>query len=186
MACLPQRLYLLQYPLRPVKSPYGAATGKDPAIRIKPKQDMVEMQYQINTASETYDDSRGRELAEATVVEGKVDQSNTMFPSGQMDVHTLKSSKVPMRTHYVAGAWKNNALHLTPLKVRLAIQEWLHALVVRDQSALLSPTRRSLIFTRLLSLNTLLPAVLCRNGADTAIGFKNHRQCCSSSLASTI
>jgi hypothetical protein len=35
-------------------------------------------------------------------------QARKMFPSGVMDKQVLRSSKVPMRTHYVIGVYREN------------------------------------------------------------------------------
>lgn len=68
------------------------------------------MKYSLNTASDTYDEFRGQELAASTQGDEDGPTADGMFPSGQMDTVTLHSTKAAMRTHYVAGVWKETGL----------------------------------------------------------------------------
>jgi DNA-directed RNA polymerase-3 subunit RPC5 len=119
---LADRLYLLQYPLRPVCRPYVNGTGGAPAVKVKPEQDKLEMVFDLKTDAETYDDEMGKQLSDLTLTEDGPNSKVPMYPSGQMDTQVLRSSKVPMRTHYLAGIFREDGLHLTPLKAILQLR----------------------------------------------------------------
>ena len=92
-------------------------------MKIKPEQDKLEMTYALNTGASTYDQQQGKELADATLPPDNPSSSKLpMYPSGVMDSQVLRSSKVPMRTHYVAGMFCEDGLHLTPLKAILQLR----------------------------------------------------------------
>eukprot|EP00039_Didymoeca_costata_P010944 m.149504 g.149504 ORF g.149504 m.149504 type:complete len:632 (-) comp15014_c0_seq2:2304-4199(-) len=118
---LADRLYLLQYPLRPRKRPYGNTKTK-PQVRVKPEQDKLEMKFELNTNSNTYDREKGKEIAEEAGQTGPSSTVHMRENSTLMDAHVLRSTKVPMRTHYVTGIWKDDGLHLTPLKAILQLR----------------------------------------------------------------
>lgn len=119
---LADRLYLLQYPLRPTNRPYVDGSGGAPAVRIKPDQDKLEMTYALNVHASSYDQLKGTELADNTLPDDPASTKTPMYPSGVMDSQILRSSKVPMRTHYVAGMFCEDGLHLTPLKAILQLR----------------------------------------------------------------
>eukprot|EP00041_Stephanoeca_diplocostata_P018279 m.381213 g.381213 ORF g.381213 m.381213 type:complete len:672 (-) comp20966_c0_seq2:326-2341(-) len=123
---LAKQLYLLQYPLRPANRPYGGEHAK-PTARIKPNQQKIELGFKIQTQNDFYDTARGNDIgasavtplsaADATAVGGAPQQQQPMYPRGIMDHYTLRSSRVPMSTHYVVGAvTEDGVLNINPLE----------------------------------------------------------------------
>ncbi|KAM9971212.1 hypothetical protein ACTFIW_011188 [Dictyostelium discoideum] len=85
-------LYLFQYPLRQPWRPYDMSKLEE--LRIKPKQQKVEMDLSIDPDSDNYN------------------------PDAQTKTtkYTLSSTTVSHRTNYAIGLMKSNELHLTPLQ----------------------------------------------------------------------
>ncbi|GAM28620.1 hypothetical protein SAMD00019534_117960 [Acytostelium subglobosum LB1] len=89
---LADNLFLFQYPLRQPWRPYDMSKLQE--LRVKPKQQRVEMDLAIETESENYND-----------------QSEI-----KPDSYTLSSTTVSHRTNYAVGIVRNDELHLTPLQ----------------------------------------------------------------------
>uniref|UniRef100_A0A7I4FJY4 DNA-directed RNA polymerase III subunit RPC5 n=1 Tax=Physcomitrium patens TaxID=3218 RepID=A0A7I4FJY4_PHYPA len=88
-------LYVLQYPLRPYWRPYNLEE-RCLEVRIKPQQTKFEVDLDIDTTSENYDQDREQHL--------------------QIEKQTLASSKVAMTTSYAIGILRGNRLHLNPVQ----------------------------------------------------------------------
>ncbi|KAN0025363.1 hypothetical protein ACTFIU_003624 [Dictyostelium citrinum] len=89
---LSNNLYLFQYPLRQPWRPYDMTKLEE--LRIKPKQQKVEMDLSIDPDTDNYN------------------------PDAQTKTtkYTLSSTTVSHRTNYAIGLMKSNELHLTPLQ----------------------------------------------------------------------
>lgn len=113
---LAERLYLFQYPVRPSCLSYDEIPHV--AARMKPKQQKVELELALDTDSGTYCLPRGEQIAYA-VDEAATENSRLKGPyyqGGCMDKQVLtsvRSSEEPSK--YVAGVFKQGALHLTPI-----------------------------------------------------------------------
>ncbi|EGC38572.1 hypothetical protein DICPUDRAFT_148777 [Dictyostelium purpureum] len=89
---LANNLYLFQYPLRQPWRPYDMTKLEE--LRIKPKQQKVEIDLSIDPETENYN-------------------SDSMVKTTK---YTLSSTTVSHRTNYAIGLMKNGELHLTPLQ----------------------------------------------------------------------
>ncbi|KAN0033144.1 hypothetical protein ACTA71_011352 [Dictyostelium dimigraforme] len=89
---LSNNLYLFQYPLRQPWRPYDMSKLEE--LRIKPKQQKVEIDLSIDPDTDNYN------------------------PDAQTKTtkYTLSSTTVSHRTNYAIGLMKSNELHLTPLQ----------------------------------------------------------------------
>lgn len=88
---LSDKLYVLQYPLRPKDNNYNLNQLKE--VRFKPNHKKMEMEFEVNTRSEHFDADTGQEY--------------TSF--------CLSSTSVPVKANYAVGILRGNQLHLTPL-----------------------------------------------------------------------
>eukprot|EP00742_Colponemidia_sp_Colp-10_P003579 GILJ01003811.1.p1 GENE.GILJ01003811.1~~GILJ01003811.1.p1 ORF type:complete len:258 (+),score=48.46 GILJ01003811.1:38-811(+) len=88
-----EQLYLLQFPLRPLYRPYGDQ-GALSEVRLRPVQQRLEMDYQINAMKATHDED---------TAEYKTSKQ------------TLKSTLVPPRTNYAVAVLRGDTLHLSAI-----------------------------------------------------------------------
>ncbi|XP_073142618.1 uncharacterized protein [Henckelia pumila] len=89
------RLYVLQYPLRPLWRPYEME-GRCDEVRVKPASNEVEIDFAVDLESKNYDRN-----ADSRVL---------------MKKQTLTSSwKPPQRSGYAVGVLTGNKLHLNPI-----------------------------------------------------------------------
>jgi len=89
---LANNLFLFQYPLRAKTRPYDFNQLTE--VRFKKEHKKMEMEFELNTQSEHYD------------------QDNPQ----SMSSFTLASKVVPLRTNYAVGVTRGNHLHITPLQ----------------------------------------------------------------------
>ena len=88
---LSDKLYLLQYPLRPKDNNYNFNQLKE--VRFKPNHNKMEMDFEVNTRSEHYNNDNSQEYA----------------------TFSLGSTSVPVKANYAVGILRGNQLHLTPM-----------------------------------------------------------------------
>ncbi|XP_062611114.1 DNA-directed RNA polymerase III subunit RPC5-like [Saccostrea cucullata] len=110
---LADKLYLLQYPVRPGRMTYDDVDIL--AARVKPVQKKVEIEATINTRSPHYARSKGEQIA--LNVDGAFgSSSDSMYSSDKMDKQVLTSVSTGEKSgRYAAGIFKDGELHLTPL-----------------------------------------------------------------------
>ncbi|KAG2382209.1 hypothetical protein C9374_005411 [Naegleria lovaniensis] len=88
---LSDKLYVLQYPMRPKENNYNLNQLKE--VRFKPNHKKMEMEFEVNTRSEHFDSDTGQEYSS----------------------FSLSSTSVPVKANYAVGILRGNQLHLTPL-----------------------------------------------------------------------
>ncbi|XP_022084969.1 DNA-directed RNA polymerase III subunit RPC5-like [Acanthaster planci] len=109
---LAENLYLFQYPVRPSGMPYD--DFEHLSAKIKPKQNMVELELGLETQNSNYDKSRGEQIA--INVDGANPIGSKTFQSDVMDKQVLATSScVSATSRYAVGILKDGELHLTPL-----------------------------------------------------------------------
>ncbi|EEC06334.1 DNA-directed RNA polymerase III subunit RPC5, putative [Ixodes scapularis] len=112
---LADRLYLLQYPLRPANLSYDEEHCLD--ARVKPKQHKagVELEFALNTHDPSYDHVRGEQFA-ANANTGSDQGKEPFFQSNTMDKQILTSTRaVTSAENYAVGLLRPGELHLSPL-----------------------------------------------------------------------
>ncbi|XP_037547085.1 DNA-directed RNA polymerase III subunit RPC5 [Nematolebias whitei] len=109
---LADKLYLLQYPVRPACMTYDDVNHL--SAKIKPKQQRLELEMAISTASPNYCRSKGEQIA--LNVDGmSYDETNT-YSSKMMDKQTFSSIQATTDTSkYAAALFRKGELHITPL-----------------------------------------------------------------------
>eukprot|EP00794_Sanderia_malayensis_P009129 gene9129-10102_t len=113
---LAERLYLFQYPVRPSCLSYDEIPHS--AARIKPKQQKVELELELDTASSRYCLPRGEQIAYAVDEAASASslEKGPYYQSGCMDKQVLTSVRAADKpSRYVAGVFKNGTLSLTPI-----------------------------------------------------------------------
>ncbi|XP_014669271.1 PREDICTED: DNA-directed RNA polymerase III subunit RPC5-like [Priapulus caudatus] len=111
---LTERLYLFQYPVRPATMPYDEVEVI--GVRMKPKQQKVELELGINTRSVNYSHSKGEQIA-LNVDGASRGSESAYFASGIMDKQLLVSSSVGNASlQYAAAVFRDDELHLTPVQ----------------------------------------------------------------------
>uniref|UniRef100_A0A1A7WX30 Polymerase (RNA) III (DNA directed) polypeptide E n=1 Tax=Iconisemion striatum TaxID=60296 RepID=A0A1A7WX30_9TELE len=109
---LADKLYLLQYPVRPAMMTYGDVNHL--AAKIKPKQQRLELEVAINTTSPNYCRSKGEQIA-LNVDGTSYDETNT-YSAKMMDKQTFSSIQATTNTsRYAAAVFRKGELHVTPL-----------------------------------------------------------------------
>ncbi|KAL9644753.1 hypothetical protein ABK040_012407 [Willaertia magna] len=88
---LSDKLYVLQYPLRPKENNYNLNQLKE--VRFKPNHKKMEMDFELNTRGEHYNPDNSQEHS----------------------TFSLTSNPVPVKSNYAVGILRGNQLHLTPL-----------------------------------------------------------------------
>lgn len=64
---LTDKMYLLQYPVRPKQSNYDEVTHL--SAKIKPKQQKLELEVALNTSSANYDRSKGEQVSAVLIIQ---------------------------------------------------------------------------------------------------------------------
>ncbi|KAK3894025.1 hypothetical protein Pcinc_002184 [Petrolisthes cinctipes] len=117
------KLYVLQYPVRPHSHTYD-----DDSIlktKIRPRSKNVEVDLGLRTRGPTYDKSKGEQIA--LNVDGafrdKRDSEDNYYKSSVMDKLVLTSSSaVSDVSRYAVGVVGESGLHLTPVSAVLALR----------------------------------------------------------------
>ncbi|XP_070581554.1 DNA-directed RNA polymerase III subunit RPC5-like [Ptychodera flava] len=110
---LAEKLYLLQYPVRPSSMAYD--DFEVTSARVKPKQQKFELEMSLDTRSPNYCHSKGEQIA--LNVDGMNKASGATYNSDVMDKQVLTSSHTASSvSRYCAGLLKDGELHLTPLQ----------------------------------------------------------------------
>ncbi|KAK8387061.1 hypothetical protein O3P69_018014 [Scylla paramamosain] len=117
------KLYVLQYPVRPCSHSYDDATVLK--TKIRPQSGHVEIEMGLRTRGPTYDKSKGEQIAYN--VDGAYremrDSEDNFYKSNVMDKIVLTSSKALSDTsRYAVGVVRDNSLHLTPVTTVLALR----------------------------------------------------------------
>ncbi|XP_012720868.2 DNA-directed RNA polymerase III subunit RPC5 [Fundulus heteroclitus] len=109
---LADKLYLLQYPVRPGTMTYDDVNHL--SAKIKPKQQRLELEMAMNTMSPNYCRSKGEQIA--LNVDGTTyDETNT-YSVKMMDKQTFSSMQATTNTsRYAAAVFRKGELHITPL-----------------------------------------------------------------------
>lgn len=109
---LADKLYLLQYPVRPSTMTYDDVNHL--SAKIKPKQQRVELEMAVDTQSPNYCRSKGEQIA--LNVDGTTyDETNT-FSAKLMDKQSFSSIQATTNTsRYAAAVFRKGELHVTPL-----------------------------------------------------------------------
>ncbi|TRY83778.1 hypothetical protein DNTS_025263 [Danionella cerebrum] len=110
---LVEKLYLLQYPVRPASMSYSNTTNL--RARIKPKQQKVELEVAMDTMSPNYCRSKGEQIA--LNVDGLSSEDSNIYSTKMMDKQTFSSIQATTNTsRYAAAVFRRGELHLTPLQ----------------------------------------------------------------------
>ncbi|CAA0817293.1 SIN-like family protein [Striga hermonthica] len=114
------RLYVLQYPLRPIWRPYEL-DDRCEEVRVKPGSTEVEIDLSVDVNSKNYD-------SEAD-------------PRVQMTKQTLTSSwKPPRVSGYAVGVLTGNKLHLSPVQAVVQLRPSMQHLGSRDSGRTVEPS----------------------------------------------
>ncbi|KAJ1885785.1 hypothetical protein LPJ71_009279 [Coemansia sp. S17] len=98
-----KNLHLLQYPQRTSSAKTGVL---NPSVaRLKPIHGQIEMDIQLDVTSPMYSKERGRELGVGLSDNGRI-----------LDIQTLVSVNIPKSSNYMAGVFREGALHMTPIE----------------------------------------------------------------------
>ncbi|XP_038619570.1 DNA-directed RNA polymerase III subunit RPC5 [Tachyglossus aculeatus] len=109
---LAEKLYLFQYPVRPASMTYDDIPHL--SVKIKPKQQKVELEMAIDTLNPNYCRSKGEQIA--LNVDGACTDETSTYSSKLMDKQTFSSSQTTTNTsRYAAAVYRKGELHLTPL-----------------------------------------------------------------------
>ncbi|XP_077357964.1 DNA-directed RNA polymerase III subunit RPC5-like [Festucalex cinctus] len=109
---LAEKLYLLQYPVRPSTMTYDNINLL--AAKIKPKQQRVELQMAMDTTSPNYCRSKGEQIA--LNVDGTGYEENNTYSVKMMDNQSFSSIQATTNTaRYAAAIFRKGELHVTPL-----------------------------------------------------------------------
>ncbi|XP_077406486.1 DNA-directed RNA polymerase III subunit RPC5 [Vanacampus margaritifer] len=109
---LAEKLYLLQYPVRPSTMTYGDINLL--AAKVKPKQQRVELQMAMDTTSPNYCRSKGEQIA--LNVDGTGYEENNTYSVKMMDNQSFSSIQATTNTsRYAAAIFRKGELHVTPL-----------------------------------------------------------------------
>ncbi|XP_015237030.1 PREDICTED: DNA-directed RNA polymerase III subunit RPC5 [Cyprinodon variegatus] len=109
---LADKLYLLQYPVRPSSMTYDDVNHL--SAKIKPKQQRLELEMAINTMSPNYCRSKGEQIA--LNVDGTSHDETNTYSTKLMDKQTFSSIQATTNTsRYAAAVFRKGELHITPL-----------------------------------------------------------------------
>ncbi|CAG8522738.1 11576_t:CDS:2 [Acaulospora colombiana] len=133
---LSNKLYAVQFPVRPRANPYvGKNTPRE--ARYKPQSDKLELDIPLQTNSLWYNRDRGEELMlglndkEAQTIYDRTWKRDQ--PDGLLDKQTLQSTVVPPQANYWMGVMKDGGLHLTPVRATLQLRPGLKYLDKIDE-----------------------------------------------------
>ncbi|XP_033214367.1 DNA-directed RNA polymerase III subunit RPC5 [Belonocnema kinseyi] len=114
---LAENLFIFKYPLRAAKDGYDSATILKSAI--KPENQDVQLEVELNTFSINYDHFKGEQIANNANMPSRHDKEDEerFFDGDLMDKIVLQStrSKPPSRNNFAIGVYQDGELHLTPL-----------------------------------------------------------------------
>ncbi|KAH9513090.1 DNA-directed RNA polymerase III subunit RPC5 [Bulinus truncatus] len=113
---LSENLYLMQYPLRPLKMGYD--NFENLSARIKPQQKKIEMSLALDTHSKNYSRSKGEQISVNVDGSLPLNSSDRFFAGSKMDRIVLSCTpyvKSFTNCQYAAGLMKDGELHLTPV-----------------------------------------------------------------------
>ncbi|KAG0712422.1 DNA-directed RNA polymerase III subunit RPC5 [Chionoecetes opilio] len=118
-----EKLYVLQYPVRPCSHTYDESTILK--AKIRPQSGHVEIEMGLTTRGPTYDKSKGEQIA--FNVDGAYremrDSEDNYFKSSVMDKLVLTSSKaLSDASRYAVGVMRDDSLHLSPITTVLALR----------------------------------------------------------------
>ena len=146
---LVNHLYLLASPFRPADRPYAADVGPLKAVRVKPQQKRVEIEYQIDKvdAHSVHSTSSAPYSLRSSAPKPLVNyDTSSIHP---LDDLLLAGRPVPCKTNYAVGVWSEEdaagpALHLTPLYSTLRLKPELTYLddEREEEAAMLEAMRR--------------------------------------------
>ena len=106
-------LYLFQYPVRPAHVTYDDVEHL--SVKMKPKQQKVEMELAMDTNCPNYSKSKGEQIA--VNVDGALSVNDSFYMTGCMDKQTFSSQRVAVdNSRYAIGLLKDKELHLNPVK----------------------------------------------------------------------
>ncbi|XP_001600399.1 DNA-directed RNA polymerase III subunit RPC5 [Nasonia vitripennis] len=113
---LNDKLFIFQYPMKPASDGYDNATFIK--TNIKPDNQEVAIEVEINTNDPHYNTNRGQAIAATAVLPSKRDEEDErIFDSHMMDKIVLQSSRaLPSCDNYAIGIYQDGEFHLTPLK----------------------------------------------------------------------
>ncbi|CAB0028008.1 unnamed protein product [Trichogramma brassicae] len=112
---LADKLYIFQYPEKSTDVGYDNEIFLETSM--KPENEEVKIQVQLDTQSEHYDESQGEFLAANNVESTTRKKEKQLFKGDQMDRIFLKSSRAePNCDNYAIAIYQNDELHITPLK----------------------------------------------------------------------
>ncbi|KAJ8667381.1 hypothetical protein QAD02_009043 [Eretmocerus hayati] len=114
---LAENLFIFQYPLKSASKGYDDATFVKTAI--KPDNQEVSIEVEINTNDHHYNSNRGEAIAANAEIPPKRDQEECerYYDSNQMDKIVLQSSRaLPSCDNYAVGTYQDGEFHITPLK----------------------------------------------------------------------
>lgn len=135
---LSEKLYLFEYPLKPINR-LPDTNVKYLSAKIKPKQQKVQLEVGIDTHSSNYDRSRGEQIA--LNVDGIDPTGEPYFQSSKMDKHYLVSSKTnPSKCQLAVCLLKQGELHINQVHCKLSLRPSFGYL---DKSDLLSKRNQS-------------------------------------------
>uniref|UniRef100_T1J1G5 DNA-directed RNA polymerase III subunit RPC5 C-terminal domain-containing protein n=1 Tax=Strigamia maritima TaxID=126957 RepID=T1J1G5_STRMM len=124
-------LYLVQHQVRPKHVPKEKYEENLKRARIKPVQQMMEFEYQLNCRDSSYDYERGAHLART--IDGGSKDDEKYFRSGVMDRQVKQTVKAaPSCSRYVVGCLVEGQVHITPLRGTLQLQPTFDYLDRRD------------------------------------------------------
>ncbi|KAJ2742763.1 hypothetical protein GGI20_004240 [Coemansia sp. BCRC 34301] len=100
---LAKNLHLLQYPQKNSQAKPGEL--KPSVARFKPIHGQIEMDIPLDVTSAMYSKERGRDLGVGLSDNGRI-----------LDIQTLVSVDIPKSSNYMAGVFREGALHMTPIE----------------------------------------------------------------------
>ena len=142
-------LYLLASPFRPAHRPYSADVGPLKAVRVKPQQKRVEIEYDIQKV-----DPDSVHSPTSAPYSLRSHDPTPLVNYDHSSIHPLDQLKlagrpVPCKTNYAVGMWSDEdgagpALHLTPLYSTLRLKPELSYLddEREEEAAMLEAMRR--------------------------------------------
>ena len=132
---LTPHLYLVCSPFRPYSRPYSSDVGPLHAVRVKPQQKRVEVEYSL------YREDASPSSSTASSPSSFNFDANAAHPLSHL---TLAGRPVPAKTNYTIGRFDGRALHLTPLHATVRLKPDLTHLDVQaaEELALMEATRR--------------------------------------------
>ncbi|XP_037074627.1 DNA-directed RNA polymerase III subunit RPC5-like [Pollicipes pollicipes] len=119
---LQEKLWVLQYPVRPAHMTYDHAHFLE--AKLKPEQHQLKLSLEINTASASYETSKGEQIALNVDGTRLTRDHNDLFYGGSvMDRQTLSSTLVtPCSRRYCLGVVSDGELHLSPVDAVVALR----------------------------------------------------------------